>query len=140
MNKFFGIGRLVRDPEVRYTTGENQTAIARFTIAIDRKYKKDGEQSADFINCIAFGKTAEFIEKYFSKGSKIIVSGRVTTGSYTNKEGQKVHTTDITVEEVEFGESKSSTNSNHLSTTQSTTDNLGFMNIPDGLYEELPFN
>jgi single-strand DNA-binding protein len=106
MNKWIGCGRLVRDPEVRYSQGENSTAVARFTLAVDRKFKKNGESEADFISCIAFGKTAEFVEKYFHKGDKMIVEGHITTGSYTNKDGQKVYTTDINVEQVEFAESK----------------------------------
>lgn len=143
MNKFIGIGRLTRDPEVRYTTGDNSTAIARFTIAVDRKFKKQGdEQTADFLPCVAFGKTAEFVEKYFKQGNKIVVSGRVQTGSYTNKEGIKVYTTDIAVEEVEFAESKHSDSGNQQTSrpAPSSSTGDGFMNIPDGIDEELPFN
>ena len=135
MNKVIGMGRLTRDPEVRYT--QDNTAIARFTLAVDRKYKKDGEQSADFISCLAFSKTAEFIEKYIKKGTKIVVDGRIQTGSYTNKEGQKVYTTDVVVENVEFAESKS----NGSSESRPTADDDGFMNIPEGTDDEgLPFN
>lgn len=139
MNKFIGIGRLTRDPEIRYTTGENSMAIGRFTLAIERKFKKQGEQETDFINCVAFGKTAEFIEKYFKKGSKIAIIGRVTTGNYTNKDGHKVYTTDITVEEVEFADSKNNNQSSTTSVTPTNSD-TGFVNIPDGLDDELPFN
>lgn len=142
MQKFIGIGRLTKDVEVRYSQGENSTAIARFTIAVDRKIKKEGEQNADFINCVAFGKTAEFVEKYFSKGSKIVVVGRITTGSYTNKDGQKVYTTDVTVEEVEFAESKHTDGGNQQTSRHAPSSAVGdgFMNIPDGIDEELPFN
>ena len=142
MNKFIGIGRLVRDPEVRYSQGENSTAVARFTIAVDRKFKKQGdEQTADFISCIAFGKTAEFIEKYFSKGMKVAVEGRIQTGSYTNKDGQKVYTTDIAVENVEFCESKKDggQSAGQPAPSDSLPDSNRFMNI-DELPEELPFN
>lgn len=142
MNKVIMIGRLTKDPEVRYTQGENSMAIARFNLAVDRRIKKDSEQSADFINCVSFGKTAEFIDKYFKKGTKIALVGRIQTGSYTNKEGQKVYTTDVVVEEVEFAESRGSGDNQQTSRpapSQSTGD--GFMNIPDGIdEEELPFN
>lgn len=141
MNKWIGTGRLTRDPEVRYSQGENSMAIAKFTLAVDRRFKKQGEQDADFINCVAFGKTAEFVEKYFSKGMKIIVEGRIQTGSYTNKEGNKVYTTDIAVEQVEFAESKRDGNtSNNARPAPSNAVGDGFMNIPDGIDEELPFN
>lgn len=103
MNKAIEIGRLTRDPEVRYSQGNN-TAVARYTIAVDRKFKREGEQTADFIPCVVFGKQAEFAEKYFRKGTKVVISGRITTGSYTNKDGQKIYTTEITVEEQEFAE------------------------------------
>lgn len=103
MNKAIEIGRLTRDPEVRYSQGSN-TAVARYTVAVDRKFKREGEPTADFIPCVAFGKQAEFAEKYFRKGTKVVISGRITTGSYTNKDGQKVYTTEITVEEQEFAE------------------------------------
>lgn len=141
MNKVVLMGRLVRDPEVRYSQGESSTAVARFSLAVDRRFKRDGEANADFINCIAFGKTGEFIEKYFAKGSKIVVVGRIQTGSYTNKEGQKVYTTDVVVEEAEFAESKASSGGQSTSSQPSVnTNNDGFMDIPDGLDEELPFN
>lgn len=143
MNKTILMGRLTRDPEVRYTQGDNASAVARFSLAVDRRFKKDGEQTADFINCVAFGKTGEFIEKYGRKGTKFAVEGRIQTGSYTNKDGQKVYTTDVVVEQVEFVESKASTDGNVTGNTynsDSSTD-TGFMNIPDGVEDEgLPFN
>lgn len=142
MNKTILLGRLTKDPEVRYSQGENSTAVARFNLAVDRRFKKDGEQSADFINCIAFGKTAEFVEKYLKQGTKIAITGRIQTGSYTNKEGQKVYTTEVVVEEVEFAESKHADgeNTNTSMPTPSKSTGNGFMNIPDGIDEELPFN
>ena len=108
MNKVILMGRLTRDPEVRYSAGESGTAIARYTLAVDRRFKRDGEATADFISCVSFGRTAEFAEKYFRQGLKIIVSGRIQTGSYTNNSGQKVYTTDVVVEEQEFAEGKNS--------------------------------
>ena len=137
MNKVALIGRLTREPEVRYSQGENSTAVARYTLAVDRRFKKDGEATADFINCVAFGKNGEFAEKYLHKGIKIAVTGRIQTGSYTNKEGQKVYTTDIVVEEHDFCESKGN---NQGAGTQEQPDENGFMSIPTGLEEELPFN
>lgn len=139
-------GRLTKDPDVRYTSGATQMCISKFTIAVDRKFKKDGDPTADFINCVSFGKIAEFGEKYFKKGIKIIVSGRIQTGSYTNKEGQKVYTTDVVVEEQEFAESKSKNsgadqNQNTQPTPPPMTGNPdGWMNIPDGIDESLPFD
>ena len=131
MNKVILMGRLTRDAEVRYSQGDNSLAIARFSLAVDRRYKKDSEeQTADFISCVAFGKTAEFFERFGKKGTKFVIEGRIQTGSYTNKDGQKVYTTDVVVESAEFAESKSATSGNAD----------GFMNIPDGLDEELPFN
>ena len=106
MNKTILIGRLVKDPDVRYTQGGNQTCIARYTLAVDRRFKKDGEQAADFIPCVAFGKGGEFAEKYFKKGMRVAVTGRIQTGSYTNKDGQKIYTTDVIIEDQEFCESK----------------------------------
>lgn len=135
MNSVNLVGRFTRDPEVRYT--DSGTSIARFSIAVDRRFKKDGEQSADFINCIGFGKTAEFIEKYFQKGMRIGLVGRIQTGSYTNKDGQKVYTTDVIVENCEFVESKTSNNEDQ-SKEQPGFD--GFTSIPDGIDEELPFS
>ena len=108
MNKVILMGRLTRDPEVRYSAGESGTAIARYTLAVDRRFKRDGEATADFISCVSFGRTAEFAEKYFRQGLKIIVSGRIQTGSYTNRDGQKVYTTEVVVEEQEFAEGKNS--------------------------------
>lgn len=151
MNKAILMGRLTRDPEVRYSQGENQTAVARFTLAVDRRFKRAGEsQDADFIGCVAFGKQAEFVEKYFRQGMKMVAVGRIQTGSYTNKDGQKVYTTDVVVEEVEFAESKSNNpdagafgqNNNHsnFKPEPSSAVGDGFMNIPDGIDEELPFN
>lgn len=140
MNKVILIGRFTRDPEVRYTDGG--TSIARFTIAVDRRFKQEGGQQADFISCIAFGKTAEHIEKYYKQGMKIVVEGRIQTGSYTNKDGIKVYTTDVVAENVEFAESKSSGGGQvHNEPSWSPADaGNGFMNIPDGIDEELPFN
>ena len=112
MNKAILVGRLTRDPEVRYAQGEGATAVARYTIAVDRRFKRDGEQSADFIGCVAFGRNAEFAEKYLRQGTKIALTGRIQTGSYTNRDGQKVYTTDIVVEEQEFAESKAAAASN----------------------------
>ena len=151
MNKVELMGRLARDPEVRYSQGENPTAIAKYTLAVDRRFKKDNEQSADFISITAFGKAGEFAEKYLKKGTKVIVIGRIQTGSYTNKDGVKVYTTDVIAEEQEFAESKNSGASQpaQQNPTQSSTpaasassdpSDDGFMNIPDGIDEELPFN
>jgi single-strand DNA-binding protein len=150
MNKAMLIGRLTRDPEVRYSQGENQTAVARFTLAVDRRFKRAGETSeADFIGCVAFGKQAEFIEKYFKQGMKMVAVGRIQTGSYTNKDGQKVYTTDVVVEEVEFAESKGNNGDfghqqngfqKDFKPEPSSAMGDGFMNIPDGIDEELPFN
>ena len=140
MNKVILMGRLTRDPEVRYSQGENSTAIARYTLAVDRRFKRDGDQTADFINCIAFGKSAEFAEKYFHKGTKVVVTGRIQTGSYTNKDGQKVYTTDVVVEDQEFAESKATSQQNQQNNSTPATDSDGFMNIPDGIDEEMPFS
>lgn len=142
MNKVFLMGRLTRDPEVRWTTGENAMAIARYTLAVDRRFTcNNEEQTADFINCVAFGKAGEFAEKYFHKGTKIAVSGRIQTGSYTNKDGVKVYTTDIVVEEQEFAESKNASSGNApAGRPEPDAAGDGFMNIPDGIDEELPFN
>lgn len=150
MNKVILMGRLTRDPEVRYSAGENATAVGNYTLAVDRRFKRDGEPSADFIRCVCFGRNAEFAEKYLRQGTKIVISGRIQTGSYTNRDGQKVYTTDIVIEEQEFAESKaasqnsSGSNVSHHDPAQHSaygpvgTD--GFMNIPDGIDEELPFN
>ena len=145
MNKVILMGRLTRDPEVRYSNGENATAVAHYTLAVDRRFKREGdEQTTDFIRCVCFGKSAEFAEGYLKQGTKVVVSGRIQTGSYTNKEGQKVYTTDVVVEEQEFAESKRAASQNGNNQNEETpppyTDKDGFMNIPDGLEEELPFN
>lgn len=142
MNKVILMGRLTRDPEVRYTQGDNASAVARFSLVVDRRFKKDGEQTADFISCVAFGKTGEFIEKYGHKGTKFVVEGRIQTGSYTNKDGQKVYTTDVVVEQVEFAESKASADGNTTNNTSNpnTPTDTSFMYIPDSIDEELPFN
>lgn len=137
MNKVILLGRLTKDPEVRYSQGENTSAVSRITLAIDRRFKRDGEPNADFINCVAFGKTAEFQEKYFRKGTKVAIAGRIQTGSYTNKDGNKVYTTDVIVEEQEFAESK---NSGGGSSESAPGVSDGLMNIPDGIDEELPFS
>lgn len=147
MNKVILMGRLTRDPEVRYSQGESSLAIARYSLAVDRRFKRDGDQqTADFINCVSFGKTAEFAEKYFKQGMKVAITGRIQTGSYTNKDGQKVYTTDVVVEEQEFAESKGAS-AEHGGYQQaaarpepSQAAGDGFMNIPDGIDEELPFN
>jgi len=139
MNKVELIGRLTRDPEVRYSSGENSKANASFTIAVNRRFKNnEGNYDADFIRCVAFGKTAELIEKHLKKGNRVAVSGRIQTGSYVNKDGQTVHTTDIVVEELDFVENKSSEDDNKSNTSPSNASD-GFMNIPDGIDEELPF-
>lgn len=142
MNKVVLVGRLVRDPEVRYSQGDNATAIVRYTIAVDRKFKRDNEPTADFIPCVAFGRTAEFAEKYFRQGMRVAISGRIQTGSYTNKDGVKVYTTEVLIEEHEFAQSKSENQQNQSQNTGSAPEGSGdgFMNIPDGINEQLPFN
>ncbi len=147
MNKVILMGRLTKDPEIRYSQGQNATAIGNFTLAVDRRFKKDGEQQADFLRCVVFGKQAEVVEKYLHKGSKIALTGRIQTGSYTNRDGQKVYTTDIVVEEFEFAESKAASNSQSAQPQQPQTQSSsgsealeGFMNIPDTIDEDLPFN
>lgn len=137
MNKVIEIGRLTKDPEIRYSQGASSTCVARYTLAVDRKFKQEGQPNADFINCIAFGKLGEFAEKYLHKGTKIAVVGRIQTGSYKNKDGNTVYTTDVVVEEQEFCESKSQSNSQPQSTP--SNDN-SWMNIPDGVEDSLPFN
>ena len=143
MNKVILMGRLTRDPEVRYSQGENATAVARFTLAVDRRFRRD-DASTDFIGCVAFGRNAEFIEKYFRQGTKALITGRIQTGSYTNRDGQKVYTTDVVVEDQEFAESKNSQGESGFQSTSrpmpSAAVGDGFMNIPDGIDEELPFN
>jgi len=146
MNKVILMGRLTRDPEIRYSQGESATAVARFTLAVDRRFRRQGDdQTADFISCVAFGKTAEFAEKYLHQGTKVVGCGRIQTGSYTNKDGQRVYTTDVILEEVEFAESKNAASQNVGGFTQTSRPEPsqavdGFMNIPDGIDEELPFN
>ena len=143
MNKVILMGRLTRDPEVRYSQGENAMAIARFTLAVDRRFRRD-DASTDFIGCVAFGRNAEFIEKYFRQGTKALITGRIQTGSYTNKDGQKVYTTDVVVEDQEFAESKNAQSESGFQSMSrpqpSAAIGDGFMNIPDGIDEELPFN
>ena len=139
MNKVIEIGRLVREPEIRYSQGASSICIARYTLAVDRKFKQEGQPTADFIKCIAFGKLGEFAEKYLRKGIKIAVTGRIQTGSYKNKDGNTVYTTDVVVEEQEFCESKSSNQSQQNERPQQSSDD--FMSIPDGLDDTgLPFN
>ena len=168
MNKVILMGRLTRDPEVRYAQGEGATAIARYTLAVDRRFsgRNNDGQNTDFINCVAFGRSAEFAERYFRKGTKIAITGRIQTGSYTNKDGVKVYTTDIVVEDQEFAESKNASGNGEggysnnsysnngysnggyagggysapVSRPEPSAPGDGFMNIPDGIDEELPFN
>ena len=150
MNKVILMGRLTRDPEVRYSQGDVSTAVARYTLAVDRRFRRDGEATADFINCVAFGRQAEFAERYLRQGTKIAITGRIQTGSYTNRDGVKVYTTDIVVEEQEFAESKAASTSNSgyqnnsyqaaPAPSPSVDIGDGFMNIPDGIDEELPFS
>ncbi len=152
MNKVVLVGRLTRDPEVRYSQGDSATAVARYTIAVDRRFKRDNEPTADFIPCVIFGRSAEFAEKYFRQGMRVAISGRIQTGSYTNKDGVKVYTTEVIVEDQEFAESKSEFEANRGSYQQNSYQQQnnyqqpaadvgdGFMNIPDGIDEELPFS
>ena len=143
MNKVILMGRLTRDPEMRNSNGESNTAIARYTLAVDRRYKREGEAGADFISCVAFGRSAEFAQKYFRQGLKVVVTGRIQTGSYTNRDGNKVYTTDVVVEDQEFAESKAAAgqgeNGRSEQKPEPQVDADGFMNIPDGIDEELPF-
>ena len=177
MNVVVLMGRLTRDPEVRYSAGENPLAIARYTLAVDRRFRREGEQSADFISCVAFGRQAEFAEKYFHQGIRITVSGRIQTGSYTNRDGAKVYTTEVVVENQEFAESKAASDASRsafaagaqqyqaappqqqyqaqqyqaappqaapapyaAAPAAPAAPDDGFMNIPEGIDEELPFN
>lgn len=161
MNKAILMGRLTRDAEVRYSQGENSTAVARFTIAVDRRFRRDGEeQNTDFISCVAFGKLGEFMERFGRKGMKFVLEGRIQTGSYTNREGQRVYTTDIVAENIEFAESKNASSNNAGSSggynngynnngggfdntdrpSPSGASGDGFMNIPEGIDGELPFD
>lgn len=152
MNKVILMGRLTRDPDIRYSAGDNPTAVARYTLAVDRRFRRnnEGDQTADFIGCVAFGRSAEFAEKYLHQGIKIVVTGRIQTGSYTNREGQKVYTTDVIVEDQEFAESKAASEGSGSSFGRPAAEPSsapapapesadGFMNIPDGIEEELPF-
>ena len=147
MNKVILMGRLTRDPEIRYANNENNTCIANYTLAVDRRFKRQGdEQTADFINCVVFGRGAEFAENYLHQGTKIRAEGRIQTGSYTNKDGQKIFTTDVLVESQEFAESKAASAQNGNQNASAPTrpnvaqnDSDGFMNIPDAIEEELPF-
>ena len=150
MNKVILMGRLTRNPDVRYSQGEKATCVARYTLAVNRRFRREGDQDADFINCVAFGRQGEFAEKYLKQGTKIVISGRIQTGSYTNREGVKVYTTDVVVEEQDFAESKASSDSYAASHPRTSAPEAsmpnpgtaaeGFMNIPDGIDEELPFN
>ena len=146
MNKVILMGRLTRDPDVRYSQGEQSSAIARFSLAVDRRFKRDGDQTADFISCVAFGKTGEFIERYCHQGTKLVVEGRIQTGSYTNKDGNRVYTTDVVAENVEFAESKAAAGNNEggyqaARPEPSSAAGDGIMNIPDGVEDGgLPFN
>ena len=144
MNKVILMGRLTRDAEVRYSQGESSSAIARFTLAVDRRFRRNNEdQTADFISCVAFSKTAEFLERFGRKGTKFVLEGHIQTGSYTNKDGQRVYTTDVVAENVEFAESKNAAGGNADfggAPSAPSPSGDGFMNIPDGIDEELPFN
>ena len=138
MNKVILMGRLTRDPDVRYSQTDSNMAIARFSLAVDRRYKKQGDETtADFFNCTAFGKQGEFVEKYLKQGTKIVVTGRIQNDNYTNKEGQKVYSVQIMVEEIEFAESKAA---GQGAQNNDSMPSDGFMNIPDGIENELPFN
>ncbi len=143
MNKIMLMGRLTRDPETRYSQGESQFAIARFSLAVDRRFKRQGEPDADFFNCTAFGKQGEFVEKYLKQGTKILLSGRVQNDNYTNKNGEKVYSVQIIAEEIEFAESKASQGGGGFQPVQpdpAQAADDGFLNIPNGIEEELPFN
>lgn len=147
MNNVSLVGRLARDPEVRYSQGANATCVARYTLAVQRQFKVEGQPDADFISCVAFGKAGEFAEKYLRKGMNIGVTGRIQTGSYKNKDGATVYTTDVIVQTQEFCEKKGDTagstgaaSAPKSNNNKATTPNDGFMNIPDGVDEELPFN
>ena len=145
MNKVILMGRLTRNPDVRYSQGEKATCVARYTLAVNRRFRREGDQDADFINCVAFGRQGEFAEKYLKQGTKIVISGRIQTGSYTNRDGVKVYTTDVVVEECEFAESKNASGGGDFNSTPSAPSPSGaagdgFMNIPEGIDEELPFN
>ena len=155
MNKVILMGRLTRDPEVRYSQGANQTTVGRFSIAVDRRFKREGEPDADFFNCTCFGKQAEFVERYLHKGTKVVLCGRIQNDNYTNKDGQMVYSVRVMVDEIEFAESKNASAGNNDGGYNNGYNNGGFgggnapaasgagdgfMNIPDGIDEELPFN
>ena len=143
LNKVILMGRLTRNPEVRYSQGEKATCVAKYTLAVNRRFHREGEQDADFINCVAFGKQGEFAEKYLKQGTKIVISGRIQTGSYTNRDEVKVYTTDVVIEEQEFAESKkaaeTSSTPQNTQGVKSNPEDDGFMTIPEGVEEELPF-
>ena len=143
LNKVILMGRLTRNPEVRYSQGEKATCVAKYTLAVNRRFHREGEQDADFINCVAFGKQGEFAEKYLKQGTKIVISGRIQTGSHTNRDGVKVYTTDVVIEEQEFAESKkaaeTSSTPQNTQGVKSNPEDDGFMTIPEGVEEELPF-
>ena len=147
MNKVILMGRLTRDPDLRYSAGENSTAVARYTLAVDRRFTRREEngngQNADFIGCVAFGRSAEFAEKYLRQGTKVVVTGRIQTGSYVSRDGNKVYTTDVIVEDQEFAESKAASSDNQSKPNDQSAppvDESGFMNLPDGLEVDMPFN
>ena len=143
LNKVILMGRLTRNPEVRYSQGEKATCVAKYTLAVNRRFHREGEQDADFINCVAFGKQGEFAEKYLKQGTKIVISGRIQTGSYTNRDGVKVYTPDVVIEEQAFAESKkaaeTSSTPQNTQGVKSNPEDDGFMTIPEGVEEELPF-
>ncbi len=145
MNKLILMGRLTRDPETRYSQGDSQTAFSRFSIAVDRRFKRQGEPEADFFNCTAFGKQAEFVEKYLKQGTKIVLTGRIQNDNYTNKNGEKVYSVRVITEEIEFAESKNAQGGGNSGAgyQQPKPDpqaaDAGFLNIPDGIQEDLPF-
>lgn len=145
MNKVILMGRLTRDPDVRYSQGENSMAIARYSLAVDRRFNRGNDgNNTDFINIVAFGKAGEFAEKYLHKGTKVLVTGRIQTGSYTNKDGQKVYTTDVVAEDQEFAESKNASGEggmgNYNRESAPAAADGDFMSIPEGIVEELPFS
>ncbi len=152
MNKVFLMGRLTRDPEVRYTQGERQTVVAKYSVAVDRRFKRDGDPDADFFNCTAFGKQAEFCEKYLHKGTKVVVEGRLQNDNYTNKDGNKVYSIQVITESIEFAESKKAAegyqgggNGDGYGARGAATENAGggaaddFVNVPEGIEDNLPF-
>lgn len=140
MNKVILLGNLTRDPEIRYSQGDNSLAIARFSLAVNRRFSKNGEKEADFFNCTAFGKQAEFVEKYFKQGSRMMLTGRLQNDNYTNKNGEKVYTVQVIVEEVEFAEKKNSSGGTAGKDAADPDTGDGFMSIPDGIEDGLPFN